>query len=75
MARLCRDNIIARPHPSRALCCAAIWASNTALRRRNPTQTNGTVERFNVRIEDIQKNHHFRFGEELETTLHRYVLV
>ena len=28
------------------------------------------VERFNGRIEDV---HHFRSGEEPETTLHRYV--
>ena len=39
---------------------------------RSP-QTNGMVERFNGRIEDVLKNHHFRSGEELEATLHRYV--
>jgi Integrase core domain len=31
------------------------------------------VERFNGRIEDVLQSHHFRSGEELETTLHRYV--
>lgn len=36
-------------------------------------QTNGMVERFNGRIEDVLQSHHFRLGEELETTLHRYV--
>jgi transposase InsO family protein len=36
-------------------------------------QTNGMVERFNGRIEDVLQSHHFRSGEELETTLHRYV--
>ena len=33
-------------------------------------QTNGMVERFNGRIEEVQQNHHFNSGEELETTLH-----
>ena len=36
-------------------------------------QTNGMVERFNGRIEEVMQSHHFRSGEELETTLHRYV--
>ena len=39
---------------------------------RSP-QTNGMVERFNGRIEDVLRSHHFRSGEELEATLHRYV--
>jgi transposase InsO family protein len=34
-------------------------------------QTNGMVERFNGRIEEVLQSHHFRSGEELETTLHR----
>lgn len=38
-------------------------------------QTNGMVERFNGRIEDVLQSHHFRSGEELEATLHRYVLL
>ena len=36
-------------------------------------QTNGMVERFNGRIAEVLQSHHFRSGEELETTLHRYV--
>ena len=36
-------------------------------------QTNGMVERFNGRIEEVLQGHHFRSGEELELTLHRYV--
>ena len=36
-------------------------------------QTNGMVERFNGRIEEVLQSHHFHSGEELETTLHRYV--
>ena len=35
-------------------------------------QTNGMVERFNGRIEEVLQTHRFRSGEELETTLHRY---
>ncbi len=31
------------------------------------------VGRFNGRIEEILQSHHFRSGEELENTLHRYV--
>ena len=31
------------------------------------------VERFNGRIEEVLQSHHFRSGEELKTTLHRYV--
>ena len=34
-------------------------------------QTNGMVERFNGRIAEVLQSHHFRSGEELETTLHR----
>ena len=36
-------------------------------------QTNGMVERCNGRIAEVLQSHHFRSGEELETTLHRYV--
>jgi hypothetical protein len=36
-------------------------------------QTNGIVERFNGRIEDVLQSHHFQSGEDLEGTLHRYV--
>ena len=32
----------------------------------------GMVERFNGRIEEGLQSHHFRSGEELEATLHRY---
>jgi len=38
-------------------------------------QTNGMVERFNGRIEDVLQSHHFRSGEELDATLHSYVLL
>lgn len=48
----------------------------TALTRITPPnspQTNGMVERFNGRIEEVLQSHHFRSGEELEASLHRYV--
>ncbi len=35
--------------------------------------TNGMVERFNGRIEDVLQSHHFRSGEDLERTILRYV--
>ena len=31
------------------------------------------VERFNGRISDVLKTHHFQSGEDLRATLHRYV--
>ncbi len=39
---------------------------------RSP-QTNGMVERFNGRIEEVLQSHPFRSGEVLEATLLRYV--
>jgi len=36
-------------------------------------QTDGMVERFDGRIEEILQGHHFRSGHDLETTLHRCV--
>ena len=36
-------------------------------------QTNGMVERFNGRIQDVLNTHRFRSGEDLEQTLLRYV--
>ena len=36
---------------------------------------NGMVERFNDRIEEVLQSHHFRSGEESETTLHRNLLL
>jgi hypothetical protein len=37
------------------------------------TPKGAAMERFNGRIEDVLQSHHFRSGEELETTLHRYL--
>ncbi len=36
-------------------------------------ETNGRVERFNGRIEDVLQSHRFRSGEDLEQTRLRYV--
>jgi hypothetical protein len=38
-------------------------------------QTNGMVERVNGRIEDALQSHHFRSGEDLNATMHRYLLL
>ena len=53
--------------------CMALNIEHRLSPPRHP-QTNGMVERFNGRIEEVLQSHHFRSGEELETTLHRYVL-
>ena len=52
--------------------CGELGIEHRLTPPRSP-QTNGMVERFNGRIEDVLQSHHFRSGEELESTLHRYV--
>ncbi|WP_144431581.1 integrase core domain-containing protein, partial [Jannaschia seosinensis] len=52
--------------------CAALDIDHRLTPPKSP-QTNGMVERFNGRIEEVLQSHHFRSGEDLETTLHRYV--
>jgi transposase InsO family protein len=52
--------------------CVALDIEHRLTPPKSP-QTNGMVERFNGRIEEVLQSHHFRSGEELETTLHRYV--
>lgn len=52
--------------------CATLDIQHRLTPPRSP-QTNGMVERFNGRIEDVLQSHHFRSAEELEATLHRYV--
>jgi transposase InsO family protein len=54
--------------------CANLGIEHRLAPPQHP-QTNGMVERFNGRIEEVLHSHHFRSGEELETTLHRYVLL
>ena len=41
---------------------------------RHP-QTNGMVERFNGRIQEVLQTRQFDSGEDLESTLHRYAAV
>lgn len=52
--------------------CAELDIEHRLTPPRSP-QTNGMVERFNGRIEDVLQGHHFRSGEELHATLNRYV--
>jgi transposase InsO family protein len=52
--------------------CAELNIEHRLTPPRSP-QTNGRVERSNGRIEDVLQSHHFRSGEELDATLHRYV--
>jgi transposase InsO family protein len=52
--------------------CTALEIDHRLTPPKSP-QTNGMVERFNGRIEEVLQSHHFRSSEELEVTLHRYV--
>jgi transposase InsO family protein len=51
--------------------CADLGIEHRLTPPKSP-RTNGMVERFNGRITEVLQSHHFRSGEELETTLHRY---
>ena len=51
--------------------CAALGIEHRLTRPRRP-QTNGMVERFNGRIEEVLRSHHFLSGQDLEQTLLRY---
>jgi len=52
--------------------CQALDIEHRLTRPRTP-QTNGMVERFNGRVADILKTHHFNSALDLEQTLYRYV--
>lgn len=52
--------------------CQALEIDHRLTRPRTP-QTNGMVERFNGRLEQVLRSHHFNSAEDLATTLHRYV--
>ena len=52
--------------------CAKLQIEHRLTKPRTP-QTNGMVERFNGRISDVLKTHHFVSGQDLEETLMRYV--
>jgi len=55
------------------LLCSDLGIEHRLAPPQHP-QTNGIVERFNGRIEEVLQSRHFRSGEELETTLHCYVV-
>lgn len=52
--------------------CAALGIQHRLTKPKSP-QTNGMVERFNGRLEQVLRSHHFNSAEDLEKTLHRYV--
>ena len=52
--------------------CLSLGIEHRLTKVRRP-QTNGMVERFNGRIADILRTHHFQSGKELEHTIMRYV--
>lgn len=54
------------------LLCADLGIEHRIAPPMRP-QTNGMVERFNGRIEDVLQSHRFRSGEDLEQTILRYV--
>ncbi|PRY85044.1 transposase InsO family protein [Donghicola tyrosinivorans] len=54
------------------LLCADLGIEHRLAPPMRP-QTNGMVERFNGRIEDVLQSHHFQSGEDLEQTILRYV--
>ena len=52
--------------------CASLGIEHRLTKPKSP-QTNGMVERFNGRLEQVLRSHHFNSAEDLEKTLHRYV--
>jgi len=56
------------------LLCSDLGIEHRLAPPQHP-QTNGMVERFNGRVEEVLQSHPFHSGEELKTTLHRYVLL
>lgn len=54
------------------LLCAELGIEHRLTPPMRP-QTNGMVERFNGRIEDVLQSHRFQSGEDLQQTLLRYV--
>jgi transposase InsO family protein len=54
------------------LLCDSLGIEHRLTRPRTP-QTNGMVERFNGRLEQVLQTHRFNSAEDLSKTLHRYV--
>ena len=58
---------VAKPHGQHGL------GVEHRLTKPRTLKTNGMVERFNGRIGDVLKTHHFVSGEDMRQTLERYV--
>lgn len=52
--------------------CQALGIEHRLTKPRTP-KTNGMVERFNDRLSQVLRAHHFNSAEDLEKTLHRFV--
>ena len=52
--------------------CHALGIEHRLTKPKTP-QTNGMVERFNGRLSQVLRSHHFNSAEDLEKTLHRFV--
>ncbi len=52
--------------------CTTLGIEHRLTQPRTP-QTNGMVERFNGRISEVLRTNHFKDGEDLRSTLRRYV--
>lgn len=52
--------------------CESLGIEHRLTRPRTP-KTNGMVERFNGRLEQVLRSHHFNSADDLQTTLHRFV--
>ena len=55
-----------------ALLCAELGIEHRLTPPMRP-RTNGMVERFNGRVEDVLQSHRFQSGEDSEQTIPRYV--
>ena len=52
--------------------CKSLGIEHRLTKPRSP-QTNGMVERFNGRLEQVLRSHHFSSADDLQSTLHRFV--